>query len=63
MYREIQIRIQLKRERAVYHKLMRFSTAPHLLCKQTMKALIGKKCQYLGMSSNIFFHYKYIGLK
>lgn len=56
MYREIQICIQLKRERAVYHKLMRFSTAPHLLCKQTMKALIGKKCQYLGMSLNIFFH-------
>lgn len=28
MYREIQICIQLKRERAVYHKLMRFSTAP-----------------------------------
>lgn len=54
--------MQLKSERAVNHKLMRFSTLPHLLCKQTMKALIGKKCQYLGMSVNIL-SYKYIVLK
>lgn len=55
MYREIQICIWLEIEIAVYHKLMRFTTAPQPLPKRTLKALTGKKCQYLGIKLNVSF--------
>lgn len=56
MYREIQICIQLNREGSLpqVDEVLNI----YLLCKQAMKALIGK-CQYLGMKFKHFFHYKY----